>query len=86
MNGSGNEKIKPLKTYMPVSKELYDIIFQKDNAMFNAFNARELEKLKTILGKDLEVFQDNTVVRITNKPLRPSLIFSKKIMCSKESY
>ena len=48
---------------MPVSKELYDIIFQKDNAMFNAFNARELEKLKTILGKDLEVFQDNTVVR-----------------------
>ena len=63
MNGSGNEKIKPLKTYIPVSKELYDIIFQKDNAMFNAFNARELEKLKTILGKDLEVFQDNTVVR-----------------------
>jgi hypothetical protein len=63
LNGSGNEKIKPLKTYMPVSKELYDIIFQKDNAMFNAFNARELEKLKTILGKDLEVFQDNTVVR-----------------------
>lgn len=56
-------KTEPSKTYTPVSKELYNTIFHMDSVMFNAFNARDLEKLETILDNDLEVFQDNVGIR-----------------------
>jgi hypothetical protein len=55
--------INSTKVYSPVSKELYDTIAHMDSVLFNAFNARNLEKLKTFFSGDLEIYQDNVGVR-----------------------
>src|ERR1043165_3629038 len=44
--------------YSPVSKELYDTIAQLDAVFFNAFNTRDLDKLKTFLAENLEFYHD----------------------------
>lgn len=46
------------KTYVPVSKDLYDTIIQKDSMLFTASNAGNIDKLKTFFTKDLEFFHD----------------------------
>jgi len=44
--------------YSPVSKELYDSIAYLDSVFFNAFNIRDLEKLKSLLSDSLEFYHD----------------------------
>ena len=44
--------------YSPVSQELYDTIAHLDSAFFEAFNTRNLEKLKTFLSEELEFYHD----------------------------
>ena len=56
-----NEKIndnKEVKTYSPVSKELYDTILHMDSVLFNAFNAHDIEKIKLLFDEDLEFYHD----------------------------
>jgi hypothetical protein len=45
------------------NKVLYAEIAHMDSALFNAFNTRDIDKLKTFFSKELEVYQDNTGLR-----------------------
>ena len=49
---------EPVKKYIPVSPELYDTIVHMDSVLFDAFNKRDLEKLKTVFSTDIEFFHD----------------------------
>jgi hypothetical protein len=49
--------------YVPADKPLYDTIYCQDSILFQAFNTRDLEKLKTFFAANLEVYQDNIGVR-----------------------
>jgi hypothetical protein len=53
----------PTTVYVPADKALYDTIHSQDSILFAAFNARNLEKMKTFFATDLEVYQDNIGVR-----------------------
>ena len=53
-----NNLNKQAKNYSPVSKDLYDTIALKYSMMFNAFNARNIDKLKTFFAQDLEFYHD----------------------------
>ena len=44
--------------YSPVSKDLYDSIAYLDSVFFNAFNTRNLDKLKTLISENLEFYHD----------------------------
>ncbi len=58
LKGSAQESV-----HKKTNPELYKEIAVMDSLLFTAFNARDLEKLKTFFTADLEVFQDNTGVR-----------------------
>ncbi len=47
----------------PVDLVLYNTIARQDSLLFAAFNARNLEGMKTFFDESLEVYQDNTGVR-----------------------
>ena len=47
-----------VKEYSRASKDLYDSIAYLDSVFFNAFNTRNLDKLKTFLSEDLEFYHD----------------------------
>jgi len=47
-----------VKNYSPISKNLYDSIAYLDSVFFNAFNTRNLDKLKTLLSENLEFYHD----------------------------
>jgi len=53
-----NNDNKELKTYSPVSKELYDTILHMDSVLFNAFNSQDIDKIKTMFTEDLEFYHD----------------------------
>ncbi len=55
---SNNKPNKHLNNYSPVSKSLYDSIVHLDSVLFNAFNTRNLDKLKTFFSEDLEFYHD----------------------------
>jgi hypothetical protein len=44
--------------YLPASKELFDTIAHMDSVMFGAFNAHDLDRLKTTFSEDLEFYHD----------------------------
>lgn len=46
------------KPYKPASQELFNEIAHMDSVMFNAFNAHNLEALKTTFSTDLEFYHD----------------------------
>ena len=43
----------------PTPQELYNEIAKMDSIMFAAFNARDMDKFKSLFTQDLEWFQDN---------------------------
>ena len=43
----------------PTSPQLYNEIAREDSLMFAAYNAQDINKLKTFFSKELEWFQDN---------------------------
>jgi hypothetical protein len=47
-----------VKDYSPMSKDLYDSIAYLDSVFFNAFNTRNIDKLKTLLSENLEFYHD----------------------------
>lgn len=53
-NKTGNQFVN----YSPVSKEVYDTIAHVDSLLFNAFNTRDLDKLKAFFSEDLEFYHD----------------------------
>lgn len=53
-----SKQVKNLKGYTPVSMELYQAIAHMDSVLFDAFNGRDLEKLKTIFSTDVEFYHD----------------------------
>lgn len=56
---NGNDNKNDLdKKHTPVSQELYDTIAHMDSMLFDAFNSRNLEKLKTLFTQDLEFYHD----------------------------
>jgi len=62
---TSSEKIKTIheSSYKPISKELFLTISQRDSILFEAFNSRNLEKLKTFFDEKIEIYQDNIGVR-----------------------
>lgn len=46
------------KNYQPVSKELYDTIAFMDSILFDAFNTRNFDKIKTLFSDSLEFYHD----------------------------
>src|SRR5688572_29759797 len=63
--------VKPEKKYTPVSQALYDTIIHMDSVLFNAFNNRDIETIKTLFTTDLEFYHDkggltNYDVNMTN--------------------
>jgi Domain of unknown function (DUF4440) len=61
MNSVRKSNFKPV--YLPVDKSLYDIIIAQDSILFAAFNARNIEALKSYFEDKLEVYQDNVGLR-----------------------
>jgi hypothetical protein len=57
-SGSNENKINTPKPYTAVSQELYAEIAHMDSVMFDAFNAHDVEKLKTTFSDDLEFYHD----------------------------
>ncbi|RPI80798.1 MAG: nuclear transport factor 2 family protein, partial [Nitrosopumilales archaeon] len=55
-----------LNNYSPGSTGLYDTIVQMDSILFNAFNTRDFDKLKTFFSEDLEFYHD--LGGLTNYP------------------
>ncbi len=49
--------VVPNKQLSP-SNELYNAIAHMDSVLFNAFNSRDVEKLKTLFTEDLEFYHD----------------------------
>ena len=49
--------VEPTKQ-SPASKELYNTIAHMDSVLFNAFNSRDIQKLKTLFTEDLEFYHD----------------------------
>ncbi len=52
---------------------LYTEIAEMDSLLFDAFNSRNIEKLKTFFSPDLEVYQDNTGLRNYNQSIASSV-------------
>lgn len=46
------------KKQSPASVELYNTIAHMDSVLFNAFNSRDVETLKTLFTEDLEFYHD----------------------------
>lgn len=44
---------------LSASSQLYREIAQMDQALFDAFNSRNLDKMRTLFARDLEFYQDN---------------------------
>jgi aspartate oxidase len=55
---SQNVKTEVAASPAPVPDELYNTIAYMDSVMFVAFNAHDLEKLKTTFSEDLEFYHD----------------------------
>lgn len=55
---SKNKLEAQAKGYSPVSKDLYGSIAYLDSVFFNAFNTRDLDKLKALLSENLEFYHD----------------------------
>ena len=53
-----NPIVVDTKNYSPASADLYADIAHMDSVMFNAFNAHDLEKLKSVFSEDLEFYHD----------------------------
>lgn len=57
-SASNNKPDKHVNNYLPVSKSLYDSIVLMDSILFNAFNNRNLDKLKHFFSENLEFYHD----------------------------
>lgn len=57
-SGSESRGVNEPGKYHPVSAELYAEIAHMDSIMFDAFNAQDLDKLKTTFSEDLEFYHD----------------------------
>jgi hypothetical protein len=55
---SKNTIVAESKKYSLINAELYVEIAHMDSVMFDAFNAHDLEKLKTTFSEDLEFYHD----------------------------
>jgi hypothetical protein len=55
---SGSKHTAVATGYNTASAELYQAIAHMDSVLFNAFNNRDVEKLKTLFTEDLEFYHD----------------------------
>ncbi len=55
---SASKNIIPTAAPSPAGDELYRTIAQMDSVLFNAFNNRDVAKLKTLFREDLEFYHD----------------------------
>ena len=78
---SGRIKVDhKLKSYRPISKELYDTIFQMDSILFQAFNTCDVEKFTSLLSDDVEFYHDQSGLMISSKTQSDGL----KIRCAEQ--
>ncbi len=69
----------------PEAKALYAEIVHMDSAVFNAFNTRDIDKLKTFFSMDLEIYQDNTGLRNYTQAMEAfSGLFKKDYILKRE--
>jgi len=57
------------QTDTPTSGSLYDEIAHMDTLLFDAFNSRNIDKLKQFFDANLELYQDNIGVRNYNETI-----------------
>jgi hypothetical protein len=65
----GTEKKQAIQTDTPTSGPLYTEIAHMDTLMFEAFNSRNIEKLKQFFDSSLEFYQDNVGVQNYNETI-----------------
>lgn len=63
------EKIQAIQTDTPTSGPLYSEIAHMDTLMFDAFNSRNIDKLKQFFDSSLEFYQDNVGVQNYNETI-----------------
>jgi hypothetical protein len=65
----GTDKKQALQTDTPSSGPLYKEIAHMDTLLFDAFNSRDINKLKQFFDTNLELYQDNIGVRTYNETI-----------------
>ncbi len=67
------------------NKTLYAEIAHMDSLLFNAFNTRDIEKLKTFFSKEIEIYQDNTGLRNYTQTIESfTELFKKEYVLKRE--
>lgn len=62
-----------------VDQALYQEIAHMDSIFFEAFNNRDLEKIKTMFSRDLEFYHDTGGLGDYEQNIKPLKIFSNEI-------
>lgn len=66
--------------YEPVDREVYDIIVAKDKEYFDAYNACDMEKQRSLYSEDLEFFHDKGGLSTSKQEVLSSI---EKNICGK---
>lgn len=59
--------------YVPVDKEIYNIIVAKDKEYFDAYNACDMEKQASLFAEDLEFFHDKAGLSTSKQDILRSI-------------
>jgi hypothetical protein len=70
-----------VQSHTPPVDSLHDTIMLQDKALFDAFNACDLQTFNQYLAEDIEFYQDNDDVTVTRSQLEPSF----KSRCSADN-
>ncbi len=66
--------------YVPIDKEVYDIIVAKDKEYFDAYNTCDLKKQASLYSEDLEFFHDKGGLSTSKQDILTSI---EKNICGK---
>jgi len=66
--------------YVPIDREVYDIIVTKDKEYFDAYNACDMEKQRSLYSEDLEFFHDKGGLSTSKQEVLSSI---EKNICGK---
>ncbi len=66
--------------YVPVNREVYDIIVAKDKEYFDAYNACDMKKQRSLYLEDLEFFHDKGGLSTSKQEVLSSI---EKNICGK---
>ncbi len=82
LNGYSQESYKDILAteYVPIDKEIYDIIVAKDKEYFTAYNTCDMKKQALLYSEDLEFFHDKGGLSTSKQEILTSI---EKNICGK---